>query len=336
MSVTAADRDHFECLVHRLISMGSVPLALYGAGQTVFALRSKLALPEGVLAGIIDDDPAKAGTRWGDTRIIDFDTAVEMGVKGAILTAVGSMQDALWARRERFRKAGIYLLVCPQRFKGETWDDCLVDHYEYTVARARGLNPPYGHAYPTRDARLPEWILDPLLKHVKPGDTVVEIGAGSGMSAEKMIGRAGTYHIVDISERLFYEVIEHRFAEHMGKLHLHLDTSARLEGVPDACADLLFSYDVFVHLKIDVVHQFLDSVKRVLRPGGTALVHFAGWNGPAIEEWRRSHRPDMDGRHSIMHYNHIDWLRHSAEAAGLAVEQVACQGARFFARFVHR
>lgn len=336
MSVTATDRDHFECLVHRLISMGSIPIALYGAGQTAVALRSKLRLPEGVLAGIIDDDPAKIGTPWEHTKIIDFDTAVEMGVKGAILTAVGPMQDKLWEKRQRFRNAGIYLLACPQRLKAETWDDCLVDHYEYTVAKARGLNPPYGHAYPARDAKMPEWVLESLLKHVKPNDTVVEIGAGSGMSAETLIGQAGTYHIVDISERLFYEVIEHRFAKHIEKLHMHLDKSARLLGVPDAYADLIFSYDVFVHLKIDVVQQFLDSIKRVLRPDGTALLHFAEWNDRAIEEWRRNHTPNMNGRHSVMYYNHIDWLHKSAKASGLAVTKIASEGARFFARFVHQ
>lgn len=336
MAVTLADRDHFETLVHRLAAMGSTPIAVYGAGSTAYALRAKMGAHKGLIACLIDDDPAKIGRRWDDLPVVGLEEAVEIGVKGAILTAEEPMQDALWARRARFRAAGIYLLVCPARFKSKTWDDCLIDHYEHAVGKSRGLSPAYVHDdYPTIDAEPERWVLDRLRGALEPGATVLEIGAGAGLWTDALIGEAGAYHIVDFSERLLYEVIEHRFAGYQDRLHLHHDESAKLGGVADASVDLVFSYDVFVHFKSDLVHQFMDEIKRVLRPAGRALIHFATWNPSAIEEWRRSHRPEQAGRHTAMYFNHIDWLRHSARCIGLTVEPVAEEGSRFLARFIH-
>ena len=96
MSITSEDRAYFESLIQRMIAMGSTPIALYGAGRTARSLSPMMRSPGDVIAGIIDDDPAKNGRVWAGLPVIDFDTALTKGVKGAILTAVGAMQDALW------------------------------------------------------------------------------------------------------------------------------------------------------------------------------------------------------------------------------------------------
>jgi cyclopropane fatty-acyl-phospholipid synthase-like methyltransferase len=131
-----------------------------------------------------------------------------------------------------------------------------------------------------------------------------------------------------------YEAIEHRFSKHLGKLSLHHDEKAKLGGIPDASVDLVYSMDVFVHFKADLVHQFLESITRVLKPGGKALIHFVTWNDRAMEIWREQHRPDMDGKYGIMFYNSMDQLRVSAKSLGLKIEQVGPEiGWAFLARF---
>src|SRR5690606_30154563 len=110
-----------------------------------------------------------------------------------------------------------------------------------------------------------------------------------------------------------------------GRLHLHHDTGAELAGVPDDSVDLVFSFDVFVHFKMDLVHQFLQSVRRVLKPDGLALIHFVTWNDTALEIWRREHRPDRAGTANVMHYTTMGQLHTSARSLDLRVEQVGAE-----------
>ena len=168
---------------------------------------------------------------------------------------------------------------------------------------------------------------------LRDGMTVCEIGCGSGRWTEHAIGPAGVYYALDYSERLLFEVMEHRFRAHAGgKLRLVHDESARLAGVPDGSCDLVFSMDVFVHLKIDLVHQYLRSIGRVLRPGGVALIDFIGWDASGIEHYEEHFEPGHTGGHCILFYNDPSWIELSASRFGMRAGVEARSGARFLMR----
>ena len=158
------------------------------------------------------------------------------------------------------------------------------------------------------------------------------------MLTDVLLPRSGTYHAVDYSDRLLFEVLEHRFGDRLETLHLHHDTSARLKGVEDGSVDLLFAFDVFVHIPVDLTHQYLASARRVLKRGGRAVIHFREWDRTNIEEWERSHLPYSVGGHSNMYFNDMNTLGASAAYLGLKVERIEGVPANwmgYLAEFTH-
>lgn len=321
MAIHSSDRDHFAALVHRLAGIGSLPIALYGAGRVADALRPSLLAPPGALAGIIDDDDDRIGRTWACLPVISAGQAIEAGVKAVIITAEGAAQDALFKHRRRFLNAGAQVCCCPARFQTQEWDGALSDWYEHQLAQKRGIDLVWPHEYPARDAKASRLVVEQALSRLRKGGAVCEIGPGAGLWTERLLPASGRYFAVDYSARLLHEVIEHRFAADLDRLSVHHDERALLAGVPDDAIDLVFSFDVFVHFKIDLVHQFLASIRRVLRPGGGALIHFARWNTDAIDVWRTKHTRHHQGGQSLIHYNHPDWLAQSAQSQGLRFEQ---------------
>jgi cyclopropane fatty-acyl-phospholipid synthase-like methyltransferase len=47
-----------------------------------------------------------------------------------------------------------------------------------------------------------------------------------------------------------------------------------MHGIAEASVDLVFTFDVFVHLEPEGIGAYLHEIERVLRPGGTAVVHY--------------------------------------------------------------
>jgi SAM-dependent methyltransferase len=334
MTIGAAERDQFAGLVARLTRAGQGPIALAGAGRTARDLRPGLLAGRGMILGVIDDDERTHGRTIDGLDVIPFEEALRRGAKSAIITATGAAQDALWARRGRFREAGLYLLTCPARFASKPWDDALIDQYEHAMAVEAGLSPVYLHEYPSESAPKPVEMIEAVLAGCPADAAVCEVGAGTGLCTRWIIERAREYHIVDFSERLLYEAVEHRFARHGGALRLHHDESARLAGVPDGSIEIVFSHDVFVHFKSDLVHQFLEAIERVLTPRGRAVLHFARWNEAAIESWSGRQRAAHVGTHSTIFYNHPEWLDASARRLGLAFRLAhEVNGWQFIAEF---
>lgn len=303
MAITDQDRSHFVSLVQRVQETGAGPIVLYGAGQAVRALRPTLGVPAGMIVGIVDDDPRKRGMNWAGLPVMGLEDAVRAGAKCCIITLESAGQDAVWARRAELRRAGLFVLTAPQRFASKTWDDGLIEQYDVATAEQRGITIAYCRDYPRRNHDAERGYVGAAQRALVDGATVCEIGSGTGALTQHLIDRAGTYHCVDFSARLLHEIIEHRFFKHHAKLHVHHDESATLKGVPDRSIDLLVSFDVFVHFKQDLVHQFLNAAARVLRPNGSAVIHFLKWDTAAIETWDRVFRPVYGGGPDCMGYN---------------------------------
>ncbi len=321
--------------------MGATPVAFYGAGRVLAMLRHEMSASlvrlEEHIACAVDDDPAKSGTECAGLEVVGAEEALRRGVKAVVITAEGAAQDALWARRGRFVDAGIKVLCCPNRFAGQTWDEGLIDRYEWSVARENGIDRAYTRAYPDAQEKHHPEIVAAIESRLTRGASVCEIGSGSGLWTAKFIERAGEYHCVDYSARLLHEAIEPRFAANRSKLHLHHDEHAKLVGVPDGSIDLVFSIDVFVHFKIDLTHQFLASIRRVLKPGagsgGLAVLHFAAWNAAGIERWEKYDTAHHNGGVGPIHPTHPDWLHASGERLGLSVRVVQESGWTYLAEF---
>ena len=303
----------------------------------------------GVIDCVIDDNPARQGCTIASLPVVSLDQAVARGVRAVIITADGAIQDAIWAKRGAMRERGLYVLTCPNRFAAKPWDDCLIDQFEATMAVARGLKPLYTHSYPSLNHRaspaLAALFVDELhqatIRAHSDGSSrkgvVAEIGAGTGLLTEHLLPHASHYSIVDFSARLLHEAIEHRFAKHVGSMSLLHDETASMRGIPDASVDLVASFDVFVHIKIDVVPQYLTAFRRILKPTGAALIHFVQWAPPMIAHFERDDLPTYTGRPNYFEYLHPEQLANSGAHLGLKVEcfQNLTADSRWFMRVTH-
>jgi ubiquinone/menaquinone biosynthesis C-methylase UbiE len=88
--------------------------------------------------------------------------------------------------------------------------------------------------------------------------------------------------VVDVSERAL-ELTRERLGPN-GDTEYVRSSGSTLPGVPDGSVDAIWSFDVFVHIAPRDVAGYLGEVARVLRPGGTAVIHHSGERDPRF--WR--------------------------------------------------
>lgn len=130
-------------------------------------------------------------------------------------------------------------------------------------------------------------VANVLKPRVPDGSVVVEIGPGAGRWTEHLIPIASNYTGIDIS-RACVEVCRRRFAADSAKAAFRANEGNNLPGVADGAIDLIWSFDVFVHINLVDISAYLDEFKRVLRPGGKAIIHHGttaghsgGWRSDA-------------------------------------------------------
>lgn len=112
-----------------------------------------------------------------------------------------------------------------------------------------------------------------LVPKVPEGSVVVEIGPGGGRWTEFLLPRASGYTGLDISKSCV-EVCSRRFASLLGdKARFRVNEGNNLPGVADGSVDVIWSFDVFVHINLADIGSYLEEFRRVLRPGGYAVIH---------------------------------------------------------------
>lgn len=117
-------------------------------------------------------------------------------------------------------------------------------------------------------------VLEP---NVPDGARVLEIGPGAGRWTGVLLGRASRLVAVDISAACI-EACRERFAAY-GSAEFHYTSGADLAPVADASVDVVWSFDVFVHINAAEVEAYLAEIARVLAPGGRAVLHHGGVGG---------------------------------------------------------
>lgn len=104
-------------------------------------------------------------------------------------------------------------------------------------------------------------------------ETLLEIGAGGGRFTEVLLPKCNKLIAADTSPTMI-KLLKQRFAPNTKIEYLLLDGRG-LAPVPDKSVDAAFSYGVFVHLQHWDIYNYLTELKRVLKPGGRAIVHHA-------------------------------------------------------------
>lgn len=151
--------------------------------------------------------------------------------------------------------------------------------------------PYFAEAEPHMDLQWRRLIL-PFLRLGETGidcAVSVELGAGRGRTAAKLLPLAGRLHLVELHANNL-EACRRRFGDDP-RLSYHV-TDGRSLPLPDTAATFLFSFDSMVHFDSDVVRAYLRETRRVLRLGGHAFLHHSntlahpGGDFQAQPHWR--------------------------------------------------
>jgi ubiquinone/menaquinone biosynthesis C-methylase UbiE len=133
----------------------------------------------------------------------------------------------------------------------------------------------------------PEWkasVLSHLVRpYVSTNETILEIGCGHGRWSEELIGMCRKLYCVDLAASCL-EYTRARLAGRAasGEAPTFIQTSGPLPQISDGSVDFVWSFDVFVHMDPPDIATYLEEFRRVLKPGGVALLHHADdnrWGG---------------------------------------------------------
>jgi SAM-dependent methyltransferase len=118
------------------------------------------------------------------------------------------------------------------------------------------------------------------------GGTCVEVGCGSGRMTPGLARRFDRVLALDVSPAMV-EQARAAVAE-MDNVEFRVVSGERLDGVPDAIADVTLCYLVLQHLpRRSLVATYLREIARVLAPDGEALVQIPVLDSsPKARAWR--------------------------------------------------
>lgn len=144
-----------------------------------------------------------------------------------------------------------------------------------------------------------EWkqalIEDVLARWAPVGASILEIGPGAGRWSEALAPRASRLVLVDVCKRAL-ELCQERFGDDP-RIQYGLSSGSDLPEVEDCSIDVVWSFDVFVHVAPRDQAAYLDEIARVLAPGGVAVVHHSDGRNrgqlPSGHGWRSPMSRDL-------------------------------------------
>lgn len=120
-------------------------------------------------------------------------------------------------------------------------------------------------------------------RYIRPGIVILEIGPGGGRWTEYLLRYASLLFAVDISQSCI-DACRRRFSAADNARFL-LGSGRDLAQIHTASVDVIWSFDVFVHINEAEVADYILEFDRVLKPGGLGIIHH-GSVGGALGGWR--------------------------------------------------
>jgi SAM-dependent methyltransferase len=175
-------------------------------------------------------------------------------------------------------------------------------------------------------------LIDELIaERLGPEVDVLELGCGGGKFSQRIAPRVRSLVAADISTAMLSQAkgeLERRGAA--DNVSFQQLNGVDFSGVADDSVDLIFSYDVQLHMQPQNVYSYLLDARRVLRPGGAIMVHQIALDTPGgMENFQRQFRSDTwdFAFDSPSRLGHIYFMSRSqiealGDAAGLRLETI--------------
>ena len=147
----------------------------------------------------------------------------------------------------------------------------------------------------TRHATNPEeWKADLLqnmmFRYLKPESIILEIGPGAGRWTEYLQKNAKHLILVDIAPKCI-EMCKERFAGH-SNIEYHV-LEDNIDFLHENSIDFVWSYDVFVHVNPSDIDRYVENIRRILKLGGTAVIHHSAAEYESEKIARKGFRAQM-------------------------------------------
>jgi ubiquinone/menaquinone biosynthesis C-methylase UbiE len=120
-----------------------------------------------------------------------------------------------------------------------------------------------------------------LLPYVKPDLVALEIGSGGGRWTQYLT-KVKRLYCVDLNPEMI-AYLRQRFASEK-HLEYVVTNGSDLPGVPERSIDFVFTYGTWVHCDLDIIEGYLESMKRVMKPGARAVMQFSDKRKPAAQK----------------------------------------------------
>jgi ubiquinone/menaquinone biosynthesis C-methylase UbiE len=157
---------------------------------------------------------------------------------------------------------------------------------------------------------------------LRPEARVLEIGPGGGKWTVRLAPRVAELVAFDVAGAMLERTRRRCRDEGLGNVTCVLGDGRGLTGIADESVDLVFSYDVFVHIALEDTAAYIDEMARVLKPGGAAVVHHAVADVAAAWDRIESHNDwYRDRTHTLgqYYYHSHEGLRRAYERRGFDV-----------------
>jgi SAM-dependent methyltransferase len=110
-----------------------------------------------------------------------------------------------------------------------------------------------------------------VLPYVKPEHVAVEIGPGGGRWTRYLLGFR-TLYVVDYHPELLAEL---RRSFNKPNMRFIANGGCDFPGIQEGLVDFVFTFGCFVHLDVHLIAGYLENIRRILKPGGNALVRYS-------------------------------------------------------------
>lgn len=110
-----------------------------------------------------------------------------------------------------------------------------------------------------------------LQSYVKSDSVVLDLGCGLGRVARHLAPLCKTLYAADISSA--YCARARTYLKSLPNTHVVRVDGISLKIFPDSSFDLVYSWEVLVHAKLEVVQRYFAEVRRVLKVGGVFYFH---------------------------------------------------------------
>ena len=131
----------------------------------------------------------------------------------------------------------------------------------------------YGHEWTDSEEWKQALLNDILFNYVGLQKDILEVGPGGGRWTEILQKRARHLTLVDLSDRCI-EVCKQRFCD-CENMTFVVNHGMDLPGIADGTIDVIWAFDVFVHITPADTVAYMEEFARVLRSGGRVIIHHA-------------------------------------------------------------